>query len=405
MSRGTRTTAMRIGMFSECYEPVRNGVTTSVHTLVTQLRKRGHRVILVAPHYAAHRDQSPFVLRVPSLQTWLNKDYPIAYPFYPRLLKQFGRLRPDIMHSHNPFFVGMLAARLAHQHGVPLVSTYHTLYQHYAHYVFFLPDAAVQRLLRWWLPEYYNRCAHVIVPSEVARQNLLSYGVRTPITVIPTAVPLPSPSDISPEACRAARAQWDIPEDCPLLLYVGRLAQEKNVELVLEAFSDVWRGYPEARLLLVGGGPHLENLRRRASELPGADHIIFAGPMAHEELPPIFASADLFVFASTTETQGLVMAEARAAGTPCVVARGGGASETVTDGEDGLVVEPQRDVFAEAIRSLLADRERLRRLKEGCRQNARRYTPEAMTDAVLRVYAQALGTGPTTLNKDCACFS
>ncbi len=381
---------MRIGMFSECYEPVRNGVTTSVHTLVTQLRRRGHRVILVAPHYASHRDQTPFVLRVPSIQTWLNKDYPIAYPFYPRLIRQFGAIGPNLVHSHNPFFVGLLAARLADQHGIPLVSTYHTLYSHYGHYLFFLPDAAVQGLLKWWIPDYYNRCAHVIVPSQVARDNLLEYGVSVPITVIPTAVPMPDPSETAPEARKAARAQWDIPEDCPLLLYVGRLAQEKNVELVLDAFSDCQRRYPDARLLVVGGGPHLDNLRRYAAELPGADRIIYAGPMAHSELPPVYAAADLFVFASTTETQGLVMAEARAAGTPCVVVRGGGASETVSHNEDGLIVEPTREAFAEAVLALLGDPSRLATMRQACLRNARNYTPEAMTDSVLEVYAAVL---------------
>jgi len=377
---------MRVGMFSECYEPVRNGVTTSVHTLVHELRRRGHRVILVAPHYAAHRDQTPFVLRVPSIQTWLNKDYPVAYPFLPRLKRQFGHLAPNVVHSHNPFFVGLLAARLAHQHGVPLVSTYHTLYNHYAHYIFFLPDAAVQGLLKLWIPDYYNRCAHVIVPSSIAEASLRDFGVRVPITVVPTAVPLPDPALTGDEARRAARAQWDIPEDCPLLLYVGRIAQEKNIEMVLDAFGDVGGRFADARLLVVGGGPHLDACRRHATALRCRDRIIFAGPMAHDELPPVYATSDLFVFASTTETQGLVMAEARAAGTPCVLVRGGGASETISEGEDGIIVEPERKALAAAVSALLDDPARLAEMRRACLRLATKYTPEAMTDAVVGVY-------------------
>jgi glycosyltransferase involved in cell wall biosynthesis len=328
------------------------------------------------------------------MQAWFNKDYPVAYPFYPRLKKQFGRLAPHVVHSHNPFFVGLLAARLADQHGLPLVSTYHTLYNHYAHYLFFLPDAAVQGLLKWWIPDYYNRCAHVIVPSGVAEASLREYGVRTPITVIPTAVPLPDPALTGPEAQKAARAQWDIPDDCPLLLYVGRIAQEKNVELVLDAFSDCSRRFPEARLLIVGGGPHLDACRKHAQALEAHERIIFAGPMAHDELPPVYAAANLFVFASTTETQGLVMAEARAAGTPCVIARGGGASETIRDGEDGIIVEPNRDAFAAAVAELLGSPARLAAMREACARLAHNYTPEAMTDAVVRVYESVL-TAPS----------
>jgi len=391
---------MRVGMFSECYEPVRNGVTTSVHTLVQHLRRLGHRVFLVAPHYASHRDQSPFVLRVPSIQTWLNKDYPIAYPFYPRLKRQFGQLAPNVVHSHNPFFVGLLAARLAHQHGLPLVSTYHTLYSHYGHYVFFLPDAAVQGLLKWWIPDYYNRCAHVIVPSEVARTSLADYGVTAPISVIPTAVPLPDPTEITEDARRAARAQWDIPQDCPLLLYVGRIAQEKNIEMVLDAFASCSSQYPAARLLVVGGGPHLDGVRKHAADTPCADRVVFAGAMAHSELAPVYASANLFVFASITETQGLVMAEARAAGTPCVVARGGGAGETVRDGEDGLIVEPDRDALAGAISGLLGAPERLAAMREACLRNAHHYTPQAMTEAALRVYEAAVESHARRLAKE-----
>ncbi len=386
---------MRVAMFSECYEPVRNGVTTSVHTLVQHLRRRGHRVILVAPHYAAHRDQTPFVLRVPSMQTWFNKDYPVAYPFYPRLKKQFGRLEPNVVHSHNPFFVGLLAARLAHQHDVPLVSTYHTLYSHYAHYLFFLPDAAVQGLLKWWIPDYYNRCAYVLVPSAVAEASLRDYGVKVPITIVPTAVPLPDPMWLSAEARRSARAQWDIPEGCPLLLYVGRIAQEKNIELLLDAFSDCARRFTDARLLIVGGGPHLDACRKYAASMECKDRIVFAGPMAHDELAPVYAAADLFVFASTTETQGLVMAEARAAGTPCVIVRGGGASETITDGEDGIIVEPEREAFASAVTALLEDSSRLSAMRSACLRLANRYTPEAMTDTVLRVYESVI-TSPSS---------
>jgi glycosyltransferase involved in cell wall biosynthesis len=241
-------------------------------------------------------------------------------------------------------------------------------------------------LLKWWIPDYYNRCAHVIVPSAVAEASLREFGVRSPITVVPTAVPLPDPSLIDAEASRAARAQWDIPDACPLLLYVGRIAQEKNIELVLESFGDCSQRLPDARLLVVGGGPHLDALRRRAQGMACRDRVVFAGPMAHDELAPVYAAADLFVFASTTETQGLVMAEARAAGTPCVLVRGGGASETIADGEDGIIVEPERGAFSSAVLGLLDDPTRLAEMGRACLRRATRYAPEAMTDAVLGVY-------------------
>src|SRR5205807_7949413 len=145
---------MRIAIFSESYEPVQNGVTTSVRTLVEELRARNHHVNILAPHYPNYSDSSPFVLRVPSVLTPWNVDYSVPYPWFPRLRREFSRIRRDVLHSQSPFLLGLLALRLSHLYDIPLVSTYHTLYAHYGHYLFFLPERAIQNLLEWWMPEY-----------------------------------------------------------------------------------------------------------------------------------------------------------------------------------------------------------------------------------------------------------
>lgn len=386
---------MRVGLFAECYEPVQNGVTVSIRTLVAQLRARGHRVIVVAPRFARLANRSRFTLRVPSFHTPINPQYPVAWPWFPKLRRAFGRIRPDIVHSHSPFIVGLLAARIARQCGVPLVSTYHTLYHHYAHYLPFLPYGFVQALLRWWMPTYYNQCRLVIAPSRVAEGSLRSFGVTAPVRVIPTAVAIPETAVLTQESASRARAAHDIPEGVPLLLYVGRIAQEKNIETILLAFTQVASTHPTAHLLVVGDGPHLEACRRFALERCSGVGIHFTGAIPHSQLAPLYAAADLFVFGSTTETQGLVMAEARAAGTPCVVARGGGASETVVDGEDGLVVDPVPAAFASAIGGLLGSPERLTAMRLACRRNALNHTPEAMADQVMAAYELALAGKPT----------
>lgn len=387
---GSGTGRMRIGVFSECYEPVQNGVTTSLRTLVDGLRHEGHHVFVVAPRYAGHLDADPFVLRLPSLHTWFSKKYPIAAPWVARLSREALHLAPSLVHSHNPFFVGLVAARYARDAGVPLIATYHTLYSHYGHYLKFVPDAVVQGLLRWWMPAYYNRCAQVIVPSRVAADSLLSYGVRAPITVLPTAVPLPDPALLTADARVAARARLGVPADARLLLYVGRAAREKNIELVLDAFGRVATDTPGCHLAVVGAGPHLDALRQTAANMVAADRVHIVGAIPHDELPPVYACADLFVFSSVTETQGLVMAEARAAGTPCVLVRGGGASETIVHGEDGLVVDQDTHAFAEAASRVLGDADLLATMRTHCLRRALLYTPDAMTRRVIDVYVQAL---------------
>jgi 1,2-diacylglycerol 3-alpha-glucosyltransferase len=381
---------MRVALFSESYEPVQNGVAISVRTLVDELRGRRHRVYIVAPHYPDHTDTIPFVLRVPSMLTPLNPSYALPFPWFPRLRREFKRLAPDVLHSHTPFFLGLLAARLSRRDDIPLVSTYHTLYNHYGHYLFFLPPPAIESLLDWWIPEYYNRCADVIVPSRVAADSLRHYGVTVPITVIPTGVPIPPAEHLEEEARMRARARWNVPPEARMLLYVGRLAREKNIELTLDSFARVAPQFPDARLLVIGSGPHEDACRAYAESLPCADRILFAGMVPRHELDPVYAAADLFVFGSSTETQGLVIAEARAAGTPCVVVNEGGAGETVEHEEDGMVVPPNVEAFSEAIRSLLSDGFRRCQMREACLRNARRYTPSAMTDRVIGVYQHAI---------------
>jgi 1,2-diacylglycerol 3-alpha-glucosyltransferase len=377
---------MRVAIFSESYEPVQNGVSTSVRTLVDELRLRHHRVYIVAPHFPEHLDESPFVLRVPSLLTPFNANYPVPYPFFPKLRREFRKTNSNVLHTQSPWFLGLLAARLAQQGNMPLVSTYHTLYNYYAHYLFFLPKPAIESLLEWWLPEYYNRCTSVIVPSKVTEESLKQYGVESRIVVVPTGVPLPPKESTDESAKQQVREKYGIPSDAPLLLYVGRLAQEKNIELVLNSFARISTEFNKARLLIVGAGPYLETCQNLASELPSGNRIIFAGPMLRDEIDPLYAAADLFVFGSATETQGLVIAEARAAGTPSVVVDEGGAPEHVRHGEDGMVVPSDVNAFSRAMRSVLRDADLRGRMREACFQNSHEYTPEVMADKVLEVY-------------------
>jgi glycosyltransferase involved in cell wall biosynthesis len=381
---------MRIGVFSEAVEPVQNGVSVSVRTLVEELRRMEHNVVVVAPHYPNYRDDSPHVLRVPSALTPFNPDYPVSYPWFPKLRRKFSRLQPDVLHSHNPFFLGLLARHIAKDSSIPHVSTYHTLLNHYAHYVVFLPEQATQTLLKWWLPEFYNKCRRVIAPSRVAKQSLLSYGVEAPIEIVPTAVPLPHPDSLRPAATGSARETLGVPPAAPLLLYVGRLAKEKNIELLLDAFAKIGEEHRSAWLAICGGGPHMDDLMQQVAVHPFGDRIRLPGPIERTQLDSVYASADLFVFPSDTETQGLVIAEARAAGTPSVVVRGGGAGENVRDGIDGRIVSSDAHDFARAVSEILSDRELRKRMSDACRAAAPNYSPSAMAKAVENVYQLAI---------------
>jgi 1,2-diacylglycerol 3-alpha-glucosyltransferase len=388
---------LRIGMFSESFHPVQNGVTTSVLTLVAALRGLNHHVCVFAPAHQELREPQTHVMRFPSFVSFLNREYPVAYPFLPRLALEthFDNLKLDIVHTHTPFVLGLTGAKLALRRNIPLVSTFHTLYSQYTHYVPILPDTVTQALLEHYIPWYYNRCAEIICPSEVAAAALREMGVARPIQIIPTGIPL-APADVcSTEARGCTRAMLGVQPDTPLLLYAGRLAREKNLDLLMQAFILIHDRLPSTRLAMVGAGPYAEELREQARAHNLDTAILFLGPRARRQMDPLFAAADVFCFPSTSETQGLVIGEARAAGTPSVVADAGGGPETVAHGTDGFRVSPDSPTeFADYVLRILTNPTLARSMRQSARRNALAFTPERMVQKVLAVYDRARSQAP-----------
>ena len=389
-ARTMQQNGYRIGMFSESFHPVQNGVSTSVLTLIAGLRALNHHICVFAPAHEHQPVSESNVLRFPSFVSAFNREYPVAYPFLPRIALEthFDRLKLDVVHTHTPFVMGLTGGKLAIRRNVPLVSTFHTLYAQYTHYVPLLPDSMTQSLVEHYLPWYYNRCTEIICPSEVAAQTLRGYGVTRPITVIPTGVPLPPREALTETARRQARKRIGVSFHAPLLVYAGRIAREKNIDWLLEVFGKVHSQVPAARLAIVGGGSYLEEAKSAASSF--GDSVLFPGPTPRHQLDELFAACDVFCFPSASETQGLVIGEARAAGAPCVVADAGGAPETVRDGEDGFRV-PCGDTaaFAARVVQLLTNPELRATMRANARANALAYTPERMVQNVLGVYERA----------------
>jgi glycosyltransferase involved in cell wall biosynthesis len=266
------------------------------------------------------------------------------------------------------------------------VFTYHTRYEKYAHYVPLtraLVEAAAVRLST----RFAARVDAVIAPSVVVRDELLRRGVRTPVAVVPTGVDL---ARFAPGDRRTARRALGLPEDDPVLLYVGRLDREKSVDRVLLAFERVASTVPRARLVLVGHGKEAERLRRRAGTLAAAGGVQFFGVRPHDTLPVCYQAADLFVFASETETQGLVLAEAAACGLPAVAVDAPGCDEVVRDGETGLLTKSDPTALAEAAIGLLLDGERRAAMAVRARDVAvSAFDVRLQIDRTLDVYAEA----------------
>ena len=342
---------MRVGLFTNNYLPFRGGVTTAVETLRQGLEAQGHRAWVFAPAWSAPHDDPAFVFRYPSVPAPTYPGFAVPLPFSRRWSGAARELDLDIFHAQHPFLLGVTARRLARSQGRPLVFTYHTRYEKYAHYVP-LPEPLVASLAVRLASRFAGSADLVIAPSAWIAESLADLGVKAKIAVVPTGVPLEL---FRPGDRGKARRSLGLDEDAPLCLYVGRLDREKGVERVIDAFGSIALAVSGARLLLVGQGSHEAALKRLAAASPARSAIRFAGSVAREELPPYYQAADLFLFSSETETQGLVLAEAHACGLPAVAVRASGVDEVVRDGETGLLTKADVEELADAAIGLLLD--------------------------------------------------
>jgi 1,2-diacylglycerol 3-alpha-glucosyltransferase len=341
-----RMRALRVGLFTECYRPIQNGVVSSVDALARALRSRGHDVICVTPSMPGYREVQEFVVRVPSLPLPTRTSYRLTLPFVPSERTSRALAGLSIVHTHSPFVTGWMGARIAKRLHLPLLFTYHTQLEEYAHYFPFearVARGAATRLTR----SYANAADLVIVPTRAMESHLRDLGVAARIAIVPSGI------DVAQFAAGrrsdALRRRLGVLPGQRMLLSVGRLGREKNVELTLEAFAHL--GAPDVRLVVVGDGAHREALERHAARLGIAERTTFALEFDRAALPDAYASADAFVFTSASETQGLVLVEALAAGVP-VVALDTPQTRDVLGGS-GTLVPPDAPALAASLRAVL----------------------------------------------------
>ena len=378
---------MRVGIFTESYPPLINGVSTSVQTLIAHLEQAGHQVFVFTSRYPRYQDERKGVFRYPSINAVVEPDYVLPITFSPRIAQIIPTLKLDIVHSHSPFFLGLLARRVAAALGLPHVATNHTLYTEYAHYLPLLPVAVTRWLLVRWMRDFYNSCDRVLAPSHLTQRVLEGYGVGTPVSVVPTAIPAPPYVLQRPPE---TKHEFGLPPDARLLLYVGRLAPEKNLDLLLRAFALVTAETNDTYLILAGSGKSRGALESRARALGIHRRTRFAGFLGRTKLDPLYQASDLFLFPSKTETQGLAVGEALAAGLPCVVVNAGGAPESVRDGVDGFLVADDAGAMAGRTLALLADAAGRLHMSEEAKRGAASWTPENVGGRMLAVYEELI---------------
>ncbi len=372
-------------MFSDSALPILNGVSISVDALIRELRDRGHSVHLYAPRIPGHRDEDANTFRSRAIRSPWAPQYPLPIPPFYRTLRQFRRHEYDLVHTHTPFLLGMVGLRWAESHELPLVSTYHTLYDRYAHYLAAFPRRYARFRIAKHTNFYYNRADQVITPSEASFKWLRRHSVTTDITVVPTGTPRRAFLDRA-----ECRANLGLPPDLRTMLYVGRLAHEKNLGVLFEMAARSFAVDPSLRLWLVGDGPYRGECARVVRRLGIGDRVRFVGAVPRAEVDRYYAAADLFVFPSITETQGLVVQEAMAYGLPAVVVVGGGASAGIEPGENGLLVRNDPDEFARAVLRVFADEAMHSTMSAAAARSVRGNGLDGMVEGVLEVYRSAI---------------
>lgn len=378
---------MRVALFTNNYLPFRGGVTTAVETLRLGLERLRHPTHVFAPAACPLVADPSWVFRYPSIPAPTYPGFSLALPVSRRVHAVMRAFDPDVVHAQHPFLLGPAARRFARRLGRPLVFTYHTRYEKYAHYVP-LPERVVAALAVRLSCRFAASSDLVIAPSERIATTLRERGIATPLAVVPTGVPL---DRFSPGDRADARRRLGLSPDGLICLYVGRLDREKSVDLIIDAFGSIADAVSGARLSMIGQGTHEAALHRRAQASPARDRIHFHGGMGREALPPYYQAADVFLFASETETQGLVLAEAHACGLPAVAVRASGVDEVVHDGETGILTKADAREFADVAIGLLLDRERRLTMGHEARAVAARdFSASRQVDAMAAHYARLL---------------
>ena len=379
---------MKICMFTNTYLPHVGGVARSVDFFAQDLRKLGHRVLVVAPTFPENMgpvEDSDRVLRVPAIQNFNGSDFSVKIPLPFIISQRIDDFKPDIVHSHHPFLMGDTALRTARRRDLPLVFTHHTLYERYTHYVP-LDSKALQDFVINLSTRFANFCDRVVAPSHSIARLIRRRGVQQPIEEIPTGVDV---DFFARGDCRRFRKAHRIPLDANVVGHLGRLAPEKNLTYLTMAVADFVSRHAQSRFLVVGSGPSEAEIRRIFEERDLDRQLITSGSQTGQELSDAYSAMDLFVFSSQSETQGMVLLEAMAAGKPVIALDASGVREVVADGRNGRLLSPeicQPRTFTAAIEgffnnSTIADQWRRKALK-----TARNLSRESCARRMEKVY-------------------
>jgi 1,2-diacylglycerol 3-alpha-glucosyltransferase len=385
---------MNIGMFSDTYIPQKNGVATALKLYKDEMEKLGHNVFLFVPKYDInYTREEKNVIEFPAVKFPFEKEQRVAIPFSWKVFK-IKDLNLDIVHSHDPFSMGILAMSVSRLLNIKHFGTHHTMYEYYLHYlppIMRPPVELTQKVVKNWC----LKLDKVIAPTNNIKNTLIEYGVPSyHIEVIPTGIDISSFDN--PITWDLRKEYPSIKEEDRILIFVGRLGKEKNIDFLIKVFSKVLAEEKNVKFVIIGGGPEKENLELLAQELKVKEHVIFTDAQPREKVIDAYKQSDIFIFASYTETQGLVVLEAMSAGTPVVALGKLGVYDLLSQEDAGgiMIKELNEDDFVNEILRLLRDNtlyeELSRKAKDFVKNN---YSIETCVKNILDLYEREIMSG------------
>lgn len=380
---------MNIVMMTNTYAPRVGGAEKSIEIFSEDFRRLGHPTLIVTPAFESAEESSEHVLRLSAIKNVANTGYSLCLPFTGELSNRLEEFGPDLIHCHQPFHLGDSAMRFARRNNLPLIFTHHTLYERYA----MGHEYESQTLLNFAkaLPtEFANLCDAVIAPTPSIAQVIQQRGGTQPIHVVPTGIDI----DQFRSGDRARfRKKHEIADDAMLVGNIGRLLPAKNMEYLARAVAQWLRqSGANGQAVFVGDGPSLATMKKIFADAQCAERVIFTGSLSGQDLYDAYAALDLFLFASLTDTQGLVLIEAMSAGTPVLALDATGPCDIVEHDKTGRLVDTDAppEQYAEQINAMTQDREQLSHMAEQAGKAADQYDRARCADQMLQVYQEVI---------------
>lgn len=373
---------MKIGFFTDGYYPQINGVATTVQELKESLEDLDHDVYIVAPKFPKHKDKDSKIFRLKSFRLYRNPELRLSYMFPDKIFQKVFKIDFDIIHGFSGGSVPSLGLALAKLKKKPYVFTYNTRLNQYTHYFLggkVLRPRAVEKVVEL----YCNVCDYVIAPADYVKDELLEFGVKKPIVVIPNGV---DTNKFKPGKSNFLRNKLKLSNTDKIVLYVGRLAKEKSVDFLINSFAKIKE--KNVYLVLVGDGPERQNLEKLIRKLGLLEKVLLTGFVEHANLVDVYNSADVFVFSSSTETQGMVIPEAMSCGLPILTIKDKVFVQFIEDNVSGFMVDKKQTIFAQKLENILQDKDLRTRISKGARQKSLEFSLSEVAKKFENLYKQ-----------------